>query len=91
MKKCTGQSHNMSLRKGYLKHRLVWWTRWKNNKNNALSWSSLEAKFLGQGFEVAQESDLRITTLAKNVGMLAAMSFFHPCSKLYIEEVLAIV
>jgi hypothetical protein len=51
----------------------------------------MEAKFLVRGFEVAQKLDLWRTPLAKNVTMLAPMSFCHPCSKFSIREVLAIV
>jgi hypothetical protein len=62
-----------------------------NQLKNGSSWRSLEAKFLVQGFEVAQELDLQRTPLAKRVVMLAPMLFFHPCLKFSTEEVLAIV
>ena len=47
---------NYSPRQGYLRQRLVCWTRWKNFFFfNVSSWSSSLVKFLVRGFEVAQE------------------------------------
>jgi hypothetical protein len=51
--------HKFNPRQGYLSQRLVWQTKMKkrnNNQHNASSWSSPEAKFIVQWFEVAQET-----------------------------------
>ena len=55
------KNFNPISRQGHLRQLLVWWTRYKTNKNKqkiASSWSSLKAQFLVQGFEVAQELNL---------------------------------
>lgn len=55
------------------------------------SWSSAEAKFLAKGMRLPKKLDLWRILLAKGVAMLVAMTFFHPCLKFFIIEVLAIV
>ena len=49
----------------------------ENKLKNTSSWSSLEAKFYVQAFEIAKKLDLQRPPLVKNIAMLTALSIIQ--------------
>ena len=83
---------NFNPTQGYLRHQLVWHTRWENIiKKIPQVGVAQRSSFLSKGLRLPKKLDLQRTPLAKSVAMLIAMSFFHPCLKFSTGEVVAIL
>ena len=57
----------------------------------ASSWSSPRSSFLSKGSRMSKKLDLKRTSLAESVVVLAIVSFFHLWLKFFIGEVLVVV